>query len=106
MRAYSRDMRWVLVVALLIGFSLSLSGSGCGDDGPVAVIDAGGGPDGNFASEGEVCGDAPGDLDAGALPCATGLVCCYPCGIPDCNDVCMTPCTDGPGCVDGCPLVP
>lgn len=23
--------------------------------------------------------------------CPTGQLCCYPCGIPDCNFVCMTP---------------
>jgi hypothetical protein len=30
--------------------------------------------------------------------CARGQLCCYPCGIPDCNFVCMT--------VKRCPLIP
>src|SRR5262249_55325683 len=53
-----------------------------------ARADANLGPDsgtGPFAGDGEVCGTNAGDLDAGALPCAPGLVCCYPCGIPDCH---------------------
>jgi hypothetical protein len=56
----------------------------------------------------------PGDLpDTGLLPpspklasttctsnadCARGELCCYPCGIPDCNFVCMR--------VKRCPLYP
>jgi hypothetical protein len=32
--------------------------------------------------EGDVC--QPGESD----PCGTGLHCCYPCGIPDCDFVC------------------
>jgi hypothetical protein len=63
-------------------------------------------PDGgDTAGEGEVCGSSAVDRDAGARPCAEGLVCCYPCGIPDCADVCTRPCGEpGPGCQsDGCP---
>lgn len=33
--------------------------------------------------------------------CPTGQLCCYPCGIPDCNWVCMTPWRKGI-----CPLIP
>ena len=39
------------------------------------------------------------------LPCADGLVCCYPCGIPGCQDRCMVPCT-GSACSNGCPMLP
>lgn len=39
-------------------------------------------------------------------PCGSGLVCCYPCGIPGCTNKCMTPCAEGPGCTNGCPLLP
>jgi hypothetical protein len=56
---------------------------------------------------------APGDLPGSGLPpspklasttctsnadCARGELCCYPCGIPDCNFVCMR--------VKRCPLFP
>jgi hypothetical protein len=69
-----------------------------------AAVDAACGP-GGCAAEGEVCGSSPADLDAGARPCGVGLVCCYPCGIPDCLDRCTTPCSPpGPGCQQsGCP---
>jgi len=48
------------------------------------------------------CGD--GGLEAGATctsdqDCASGLKCCYPCGIPDCQNVCMMPDERG-----SCPL--
>jgi hypothetical protein len=33
--------------------------------------------------------------------CTGGLKCCYPCGIPDCSNVCMTPDRNGE-----CPLFP
>jgi hypothetical protein len=33
--------------------------------------------------------------------CSGGLKCCYPCGIPDCSNVCMTPDRNGE-----CPLFP
>ncbi|MEJ7728387.1 MAG: hypothetical protein WKG00_04150 [Polyangiaceae bacterium] len=62
---------------------------------------AGGAGVGGGAGEGEVC--------AGSViqTCATGLVCCYPCGIPDCDSLCSVPCSpDEPGCRGGCPLVP
>lgn len=94
-----------------------LLAAGCGDTSPIVdapPVDAGtvDGPvvtdavdcDGGCAGAGEVCGTSTSDLDAGALPCSTGLVCCYPCGIPDCNDQCTAPCAPGPGCQDnGCP---
>lgn len=38
--------------------------------------------------------------------CAEGQVCCYPCGIPGCENVCQEPCEEGPGCGGGCPQVP
>ena len=91
----------LLVVVALIG---------CGDrdTGPIgpidAAIDAVTGCDGACAQEGEACGTSSADQDAGALACAPGLVCCYPCGIPDCVDRCITPCTPGSGCQEsGCP---
>ena len=61
--------------------------------------------DGGCAAENEACGSSDVDLDAGARPCGAGLVCCYPCGIPDCVDRCTTPCgAPGPGCQEnGCP---
>lgn len=61
--------------------------------------------DGGCAGENQACGTSEVDLDAGARTCGPGLVCCYPCGIPDCVDRCTTPCgAPGPGCQEnGCP---
>ena len=38
-------------------------------------------------------GGGPGTVCTGSLAgeCSTGLLCCYPCGIPDCERVCMMP---------------
>jgi hypothetical protein len=57
--------------------------------------------DGAGAMAGEPCGTS-----AGGAICAGGLVCCYPCGIPNCQWRCQAPCAAGPTCVNGCPLVP
>jgi hypothetical protein len=47
---------------------------------------------------GDPCGQDGG-------PCKTGLVCCYPCGIPDCIFECAEPCdASEPWCEGGCPL--
>lgn len=44
---------------------------------------------------GEPCAD---DSD-----CGGGLSCCYPCGVPDCQNICDVTCSaDDPACVDGC----
>jgi hypothetical protein len=85
----------------------------CGDQSsPIdaAAGDGGGGIDavdcdGGCAAENEACGSSEVDLDAGARMCGPGLVCCYPCGIPDCVDRCTVPCgTPGSGCQEnGCP---
>lgn len=48
--------------------------------------------------EGGACG---GDFGS----CQPGLVCCYPCGVYGCQDICMQPCTDS-WCSNGCPLYP
>lgn len=48
---------------------------------------------------GDYCGDEYGE-------CAEGLVCCYPCGIPDCGpNICHEPCYED-YCAGGCPLYP
>ena len=56
---------------------------------------------GHLGMIGDLCGQS-----AGGLMCAPSLACCYPCGIPNCNYVCQLPCKAGPGCNNGCPLVP
>jgi len=59
--------------------------------------------DGAFAGENDVCDTDP----ASSLPaCRPDLVCCYPCGIPGCDNICLVPCSDSMGCVGGCPLAP
>jgi hypothetical protein len=57
--------------------------------------------DGGFAQSGDPCGQS-----AGGISCAPTLVCCYPCGIPGCQYRCQSPCVAGPGCFNGCPLLP
>ena len=50
--------------------------------------------------DGDLCGGLYGD-------CAVGLVCCYPCGIEGCDNVCMEPCdATEPWCAGGCPMYP
>jgi hypothetical protein len=73
--------------------------------------------------EGEMCGGlmaSPGVCEETAAPgqvgdpcgqdggeCAAGLVCCYPCGMPDCTWTCAVPCDAAePWCQDGCPMLP
>jgi hypothetical protein len=53
----------------------------------------------DYAGVGEVC-----PSESGAA-CEPGLVCCYPCGIPDCDWLCQEPCF-GPECSGGCPMLP
>ena len=39
--------------------------------------------------------------------CPTGELCCYPCGIPGCDNICEPTCPPGtPGCFGGCYLRP
>ena len=58
-----------------------------------AGLDAAAGCDGPCAGIGEACSSSDVDLDAGARDCAPGLVCCYPCGVANCVDRCIEPCT-------------
>ena len=49
--------------------------------------------------EGDPCG-GPGQS------CEASLACCYPCGIPGCQNTCTKPCKAGPGCTNGCMMYP
>lgn len=50
---------------------------------------------------------ATGDVCTATPDCASGLSCCYPCGIPGCTNVCEPTCTAGdPACSGGCLLRP
>lgn len=51
-----------------------------------------------YLEEGDLCG---GDLGE----CGRGLSCCYPCGIPGCENVCTPTCYDD-WCSGGCPMYP
>jgi len=49
---------------------------------------------------GDPCGQDVGD-------CKPDLVCCYPCGIPDCQWQCAVPCDESEEwCAGGCPMYP
>jgi hypothetical protein len=90
------------VVPCLVGYDCCRNICGCGADGRVSCsivcgpeYGSGGncGADGAAGSSGAI-GD--GGLEAGVTcttdqDCASGLKCCYPCGIPDCQNVCMKP---------------
>lgn len=56
-------------------------------------------PDGGSFDMPGVCVATSGYLCTAERPCPTGAECCYPCGIPGCDNVCMF--VDG-----GCPLIP
>jgi hypothetical protein len=48
-----------------------------------------------------------GDVCTSTAECGAGLSCCYPCGVPDCENVCEPTCAPGtPGCSGGCLLRP
>jgi len=50
---------------------------------------------------GDVCGAS------GSADCGPDLVCCYPCGIPECEWKCQEPCDPAePWCANGCPMLP
>ncbi|MBK9034886.1 MAG: hypothetical protein IPL61_27085 [Myxococcales bacterium] len=92
-------MRACLVLGLILSAACGgpRSTSPAGDPGdPVAPPDEPGDPVAPGAGgEGTICrigeGHPQGD-QATATPCADGLQCCYPCGIPGCDSVCMTDC--------------
>lgn len=66
---------------------------------PPPPVDAG-------AADGGGAGDLCGQSANGA-PCASGLVCCYPCGVQGCSFTCTPPCDPKePACVGGCLAVP
>lgn len=91
----------------------STSGDSTASDSAIADT---GGADSAIGSDATDAADARDAADAaetkeGGLPegsdctstdeCASGLACCYPCGIPDCHDKCIKPEPDG-----RCPLFP
>lgn len=52
-------------------------------------------------------GRASGAACSAEQPCGPGLSCCYPCGIPGCENRCEPSCAEGdPGCAGGCLLRP
>ncbi len=80
----------------------SETGGAAGMGGANAGGAAGMGGSGGGLPKDALCGQSA----AGAM-CGNGLVCCYPCGIPDCDWKCTTPCDPNtPACINGCMLVP
>jgi hypothetical protein len=72
----------------------------CGDDGTVRCqmkCDSSSGSGGTCGSD----AGGPGTLCQSDSQCGSGLKCCYPCGIPDCENQCMAPMPNGQ-----CPLFP
>ena len=75
----------VLLLTLGLG---SLGLAGCGDDDggdamDAATTDASTVDGGAGRQSGETCGQS-----ASGARCASGLMCCYPCGIPGCEFRC------------------
>ena len=85
------------------GGTTATGGGGSGGSGGTTTTGGGGSGGGGTVAEGKPCGQS-----ANGATCQTGLVCCYPCGIPDCEFLCTVPCEAGsPGCSDnGCLLLP
>lgn len=80
-----------MVLVLLVMLALaSLGLAGCGDDDSgdtvdaAAIVDAGALDGAPGRQSGEACGQS-----AGGARCASGLTCCYPCGIPGCEFRCQ-----------------
>lgn len=68
-----------------------------------AATDDAGAEDAGDDAGGGAAGDPCGSQD----DCGAGLSCCYPCGIPGCQNVCEPTCDEGePACVGGCFLRP
>lgn len=104
------------------GLDCSVIGCGpptvCGDacDAPCGCCPCGDGEEVTIGGEPYVCaggcyaprgGGGEGDACDGAADCGAGLSCCYPCGIPGCENVCEPTCEPGtPGCAGGCLLRP
>ena len=98
----SRKVSLLLVMLALASFGLA----GCGDDDSGDTVDAaasdGAASDvratdsGALRQNGETCGQS-----ASGASCASGLICCYPCGIPNCEYRCEPRPTGGM-----CPLRP
>lgn len=67
-----------------------------------------GGSTGDGSTGGSTGTTGGGDLPEGAVcqnmpdACAPGLLCCYPCGVPDCENKCLKPDPN----TDMCPLFP
>jgi hypothetical protein len=85
---------WTLTATIAV----ALIGCGSGtsepsEPAPSVQIDAPVGATGG--GEGAICrvGERhpPGE-QVEAVECASGMQCCYPCGIPGCDSVCMTDC--------------
>ena len=89
------------------GGTTATGGSG-GSGGTTTTGGGGSGGSGGSGGGGTVAEGKPCGQSANGATCQTGLVCCYPCGIPDCEFLCTVPCEAGsPGCSDnGCLLLP
>ena len=73
-------------VVTMLALALALAGCGSADRGaPDGAAAEGGLLDAQVGlrQNGETCGQS-----AGGAACATGLLCCYPCGIPGCDFRC------------------
>lgn len=81
----TRLVLMLFAVLALASFSLA----GCGDDDSGDLVDAAATSDASALDgaparqSGETCGQS-----AAGARCASGLMCCYPCGIPGCEFRC------------------
>lgn len=82
---------------LRLALALVVSLAACGGPRSPAPGDgasSGGDDAAGTGGPGAICalGEQNTDPDAVAVTCAEGLRCCYPCGIPGCDSVCMEDC--------------
>lgn len=95
---YTSDLT---VEDITIDLTMDLADIGDIPFGDLGIGDIGiGDVDEELGGVGDLCGQSGGD-------CQPDLVCCYPCGIPDCEWQCAVPCDEAEQwCSDGCAMVP
>lgn len=93
---FARNAARLIGPGLLVALATASSLSGCGATSTGSGGSGGVGGSGGTGGSSGAAGADSGTLEAGAhcsldSECQPGLKCCYPCGIPDCQNQCMAP---------------